>query len=140
MSFGEQALQGPASPGTETLLAWVSPATQGLPVKPNAQRRLRERERKEMAGGERLECSNSGEKKKERIGSRSGRRNIQIDHTHTHHTLTDWNKNIQALTYRGTSLLFTSIFTPSTTSLERKESCYCNFKMIKPKTFKLFTT
>lgn len=93
-----------------------------------------------MAGGERLECSNSGEKKKERIGSRSGRRNIQIDHTHTHHTLTDWNKNIQALTYRGTSLLFTSIFTPSTASLERKESCYCNFKMIKPKTFKLFTT
>lgn len=86
MSFGEQALQGPASPGTETLLAWVSPATQGLPVKPNAQRRLRERERKEMAGGERLECSNSGEKKKERIGSRSGRKNIQIDHTHTSHT------------------------------------------------------
>lgn len=99
-----------------------------MPVKPNAQRD-RERERKEMAGGERLECSNSGEKKKRELGLEVGEE-ISRETTHTHHTLTDWNKNIQALTYRGTSLLFTSIFTPSTTSLERKESYYYNFKII----------
>lgn len=51
VSFGEQAVWGPASPGTETLLAWVSPATQGLPVNRCTEGESGLRECKGMAGG-----------------------------------------------------------------------------------------